>query len=94
MKEEVIAIIGPMLSDATIGAQIACSKLHMPQIAPTASDAALAFNTNYDYLIRMSPVTTIESYAIAAFVEHYGWTKLAILTSNTNYGKMNKFVCH
>lgn len=89
MKEEVVAIIGPMLSDATIGTQIACSKLHMPHIAPTASDATLAYSPNYHYLLRMSPLAAIESSAIAAFLEHYGWTKMAILASNANFGRID-----
>lgn len=87
MKEEVVAIIGPMLSSATFGAQIACSKLHMPHIAPYTSDLTLTYNPNSNYLLRMSPAEEIESFAIAAFLEQYGWTKLAMLASNINFGK-------
>lgn len=89
MKEEIVAMIGPMLSAATFGAQIACSKLHMPHITPSASDITLPHSPNYNYLLRMSPISASESYAIAAFVEYYGWTKVAILASNTNFGKID-----
>lgn len=86
MKEEIVAIIGPMLSGAAIGTQIACSNLNMPQIAPIASETYLANNPNYNYLLRLVPISTVESLAIAAFIEHNGWTKVAILASNTDFG--------
>ena len=91
MKESVVAIVGPMLSSATVGTQIACSKLNMPQIAPIASEAYLANNPNYNYLLRMLPISTVESLAITAFIEHNGWSKVAILASNTDFG-MQSFI--
>lgn len=89
MNDEIIAIVGPLLSSATIGTQIACSSLNVPQVAPTASDPILANNPSYNYLLRMLPVSTVESLVIASFIERYGWTKVAILASNTDYG-MNR----
>lgn len=86
MNDEIIAIIGPLVSSATIGAQFACSTLNIPQIAPIASDPTLANNLSYNYLLRMMPVSTVESSAIASFIEYYGWTKVAMLASNTDFG--------
>ena len=84
-------IIGPAMSSATKGAQFACSALHMPQIAPLASDPSLVNNPSYNYLLRMLPAATAESTTIASIISHFGWTKMSILTSNTDFGKLKLY---
>ena len=44
---------------------------------------------NFPYLLRMMAADTIQSQALVDLVEYMGWTRLAILTSNTDYGKQN-----
>ncbi|EDV20223.1 uncharacterized protein TRIADDRAFT_61397 [Trichoplax adhaerens] len=86
MKEGVVAIIGPILPSAAVGTQIACSKLHMPHIAPNTVDANLVNSPNYNFLLRMLPVSTAKSKALASFIEYYGWTKMALLASYADSG--------
>ena len=45
-------------------------------------------SSNFPYLLRMMAADTIQSQALVSVVERLGWTRMAILTSNTDYGKI------
>ena len=46
--------------------------------------------SNFPYLLRMMAADTVQSQALVSVVERLGWTRMAILTSNTDYGKQFK----
>ena len=83
----VVAIVGPMTSDSVKAVQPLCSGFRIPQIAPYATDPSFSFSAaTYPYLVRMSVSDTLENRALADLVTHFGWTRMAILTSRSDYG--------
>jgi ABC-type branched-subunit amino acid transport system substrate-binding protein len=52
------------------------------------AQSTLAGNSQlYPWLLRMMAPDSVQSAALADLARHYGWTKMAILTSDTDYGE-------
>ena len=47
------------------------------------------FTARFPYLLRMMASDMVQSQALISFVERMGWEKMAILTSDTDYGKFH-----
>ncbi|CAH1789873.1 unnamed protein product [Owenia fusiformis] len=82
----VMAFIGLAGSGAHKALSPLSEALHIPQIAPTATNPMLASKDNFPYLVRLSAPDSVQSQAIVSLVHHFGWEQVAILTSNTDYG--------
>ncbi|CAH1789877.1 unnamed protein product [Owenia fusiformis] len=82
----VMAFIGLAGSGAHKALSPLSEALHIPQIAPTATNPMLASEDNFPYLVRLSAPDSVQSQAIVSLVHHFGWEQVAILTSNTDYG--------
>ncbi len=54
--------------------------------AYTGVTILLGAKNTYPTLIRMASPDSIQSEALIALVEEQGWKRMAILTSNTDYG--------
>ena len=52
----------------------------------------IGLTSNFPYLLRMMAADTMQSEALVDLVETMGWTRMAILTSNTDYGKVSNKV--
>lgn len=83
----VAAIVGPITSSSVKASHPLCSGFHVPQIAPYATDPSFDFSADsFNYLVRMSPSDAIENLALADFASHFNWTRMAVLTSRSDYG--------
>ncbi|XP_066270647.1 glutamate receptor 2-like isoform X4 [Branchiostoma lanceolatum] len=85
-RSGVVAIVGPGTSSGVKFSNAVCSGLHIPHIAPTATDPTLANREFFPYLLRMSAPDSVQSRALVDLVTHFGWTHMAILTSSDDYG--------
>lgn len=87
IQSGVVAIIGPTTSSSVKATHPLCSGFHIPQIAPYATDPSFDFSPDsYRYLVRMSASDAVENRAIADFISHFNWTRMAVLTSRSDYG--------
>lgn len=82
-----VAIVGPTTSSSVKATHALCAGFHIPQIAPYATDPSFDFSPDsYSYLVRMSSSDAIENCALADFVSHFNWTRIAVLTSRSDFG--------
>lgn len=82
-----VAIVGPTTSSSVKVTHPLCAGFHIPQIAPYATDPSFDFSPDsYSYLVRMSSSDAIENRALADFVSHFNWTRIALLTSRSDFG--------
>ena len=82
-----MAIVGPTTSSSVKATHPLCSGFHIPQIAPYATDPSFDFSPeSYRCLVRMSPSDAIENRAPTDFVSYFNWTRIAVLTSRSDYG--------
>ena len=82
-----IALVGPLTSDSVKAAQIICSGFRIPQIAPYATEASFSFSpSTYPFLVRMSASDTLENRVLADLVTYFNWSRMAIITSRSDYG--------
>ncbi|XP_033107581.1 glutamate receptor 3.7-like [Anneissia japonica] len=83
LTNKVGAIIGPMSSTPVRAVYPICDGVHMPMIAPMATDPTFSTTvSSYKYLMKMLPPDSVQSLALVDIIEHFGWEKLAILTSS------------
>lgn len=83
----VVAIIGPSTSSSVKASHPLCSGFRIPQIAPYATDPSFDFSPlSYRYLVRMSASDVTENRALADIISHFNWTRMALLTSRSDYG--------
>lgn len=83
----VAAIIGPMTSSMVKITYPLCEGFGVPQIAPYATDPSFEFSSHfYTYLLRMSSSDSIENQVIGDFISHFNWTRLALISSRSEYG--------
>lgn len=82
-----VAIVGPTTSSSVKATHALCAGFHIPQIAPYATDPSFDFSADsYSYLVRMSSSDATENRALADFVSHFNWTRIAVLTSRSDFG--------
>ena len=82
-----VAIVGPITSSSVKVTHPLCAGFHIPQIAPYATDPTFDFSPDtYSYLVRMSSSDATENRAMADFVSHFNWTRIAVLTSRSGFG--------
>ncbi|XP_002737751.2 glutamate receptor 2-like [Saccoglossus kowalevskii] len=83
----VVAIVGPTTSSDVKAVYPIAEGLHIPQFAPFATDPTLSQNPNtYGYLFKMSAPDSWQSRALIDIIAHFRWSRMAILTSLTDYG--------
>ena len=88
ISDGVIAIIGPRTSTAVKAMHSVCSKFHIAQLSPSATDPDfMYFMHRYKFLLRMSPSDTLMSFAISDLLGHFKWERMGILTSRTDHGQ-------
>ena len=88
VSKGVVAVVGPRTSTAVKCTQGIFKKLHIPQIAPSASDPTFVFsNYRFPFLLRMTPSASTQDITLADFVQTYKWERMGILTSRMDYGK-------
>ncbi|XP_064643100.1 glutamate receptor 2-like isoform X2 [Lineus longissimus] len=81
-------IVGPDSSTAVKATQPICQGMHIPQLAPSATDPILSsFHDLYPYLLKMSSPDSLQSTALYDLVIKMRWTRVAILTSSSDYGR-------
>ncbi|XP_078365248.1 glutamate receptor 2-like [Oculina patagonica] len=87
IRSGAVAIVGPITSSSVKATHALCVGFHIPQIAPYATDPSFDFSPEtYSYLVRMSSSDAIENRALADFVSHFNWTRIAVLTSRSDFG--------
>ncbi|XP_077998513.1 glutamate receptor ionotropic, kainate 2-like [Glandiceps talaboti] len=83
----VATIIGPTTSTDVKAVYPIAEGLHIPHFAPFATDPTLSQNpSTYRYLFKMSAPDSIQSKALIDIIDNYHWSRMAILTSMTDYG--------
>ncbi|XP_071946218.1 glutamate receptor ionotropic, kainate 1-like [Antedon mediterranea] len=81
------AFIGPVSSSSVKAVYPIADRLHVPIIAPFATDPTLSLdNKTFPYLMKMSASDSVQGKVLAALVDHFQWTRLAIVTSLSDYG--------
>ncbi|XP_070561125.1 glutamate receptor ionotropic, kainate 2-like isoform X2 [Ptychodera flava] len=87
ISKGVAAIVGPTTSTDVKAVYPVADGLHIPHFAPFATDPTLSQNPNrYTYLFKMSAPDSIQSQALIDIISHFHWSRMAILTSMTDYG--------
>jgi ABC-type branched-subunit amino acid transport system substrate-binding protein len=63
--------------------------LKIPVYSPQATNPAFAADhENYPFLLRMDSPDNVNVGAMAEIFKRFLWKRIAILTSNTDYGKL------
>ncbi|XP_033097831.1 glutamate receptor 2-like [Anneissia japonica] len=87
LSQGIYAFIGPISSSSVKAVYPIADRLHIPIIAPFATDPTLSLdNKTFPYLIKMSASDSVQGKVLAALVDHFQWTRLAIVTSLSDYG--------
>ncbi|XP_064645712.1 glutamate receptor ionotropic, kainate 2-like isoform X2 [Lineus longissimus] len=84
--EGIMAYVGPMSSATTKGMHPVAQAHHIPHISPRATNPLLGDKDNFPYLVRLSAPDSVQSQALISLVQYFGWKKVAILSSNSDYG--------
>jgi len=85
IEEGVIAIIGPVLREATISAAVESQALGIPFIAPTTTNVGFTRIGRYVFQLNLNPV--IQAEALAAFaVEKLNFSNFAMIADNDPWG--------
>lgn len=89
MSEGVAAVIGPIMSTDVKAVVTVTSGLKMPIYAPQATNTAFATDhENYPFLLRMETTNSVIVEAMGEVFDRFLWKRIAILSSNTDYGKV------
>ncbi|XP_074661552.1 glutamate receptor ionotropic, kainate 2-like [Tubulanus polymorphus] len=86
IESGIFAIVGPLSSTPTKAVHPIAQHFHIPQIAPVATNPLLSQLNNFPYLVRLLPSDILQSMALVDLVKYFGWKKMAIITSNSDYG--------
>nr|XP_002730360.1 PREDICTED: glutamate receptor 1-like [Saccoglossus kowalevskii] len=87
VSKEIVTMVGPLSSQGVRASYPITSALHIPQIAILATDSLLSLHqTTFPYLMKMTSPDYIQSAVLVDLVEHFKWTRFAILTSHAEYG--------
>ena len=85
IEEGVIAIIGPVLSEATISAAVESQARGIPFIAPTTTNVGFTRIGRYVFQLNFNPVIQAEALAIFA-VDSLNFSNFAMITDNDPWG--------
>jgi ABC-type branched-subunit amino acid transport system substrate-binding protein len=83
---DVIGVIGTYTSKLSIVIANVLNLFHLPQISHTATSNLLSDKTRFPYFFRMVPPDRYQVKAIASLLTHFGWSHVAIVFSEGNYG--------
>ncbi|XP_064641980.1 glutamate receptor ionotropic, kainate 1-like [Lineus longissimus] len=86
IHQDAIALIGPVLSAQIRATHPICGGLHVPQIAPWATDPRLSIGNHYPYLLKMTPPDDVMNRAVIDLVSSFMWNRVSILTDDTDFG--------
>lgn len=87
IRSGAVAIIGPTSSSSVKATHVLCAGFHIPQVAPYATDPSFVFSPDsYSYLVRLSSSDATENHALVDFVSYFNWTRVAVLTSRSDFG--------
>ena len=85
LTDDIILAISPSNSN-NIGVQAdILNKVNMPMIASAASNSQLLTGSR-DELFLMPPLDVMQAQVIVGILSKYGWMKLSIIASDSNYG--------
>ncbi|XP_064649574.1 glutamate receptor ionotropic, kainate 2-like [Lineus longissimus] len=93
IRQNALAIIGPVSSTRIRATYPISSGLHVPQIAPWATDPRLSDN-HHPYLLKMTSPDNLMNRAMYDLVSSFMWTRVSILTDDTDFGLngVNEFI--
>lgn len=87
IHDGVSIMIGPMPSSMVKSTYPICEGFGVPQVSPYATDPSFVFSPHrYEYLVRMSSSDSIENQVIVDFISHFNWTRMALISSRSDYG--------
>lgn len=88
ISEGVTAVIGPITSTDVKAASSVTGGLKVPVYSPQATNSGFATDhENYQFLLRMESPDNVNVEALAEITQRFLWQRMAILRSNTDYGK-------
>ncbi|GAB4825156.1 hypothetical protein Ancab_008031 [Ancistrocladus abbreviatus] len=85
MEKDVAVAIGPQSSGIAHVISQVSNELHVPLLS-LATDPTLSA-LQYPYFLRTTQSDYFQMYAIAAFVEHYGWKEVITIFVDDDYGR-------
>jgi ionotropic glutamate receptor len=86
MNDDVVAAIGPQSSGIAHVISHVVNELHVPLLSFGATDPTLAA-LQYPYFVRTTQSDYFQMYAIADFVEHWGWGEVIAIFVDDDYGR-------
>ena len=90
ISEGVTAIIGPITSTDIKAVSSVTQGLKIPIYSPQATNSGFATDhKNYNFLLRMESPDNVNVEALAELTERFLWQRIAVLRSNTDYGKLS-----
>ena len=84
---DVVGVVGPESSPASIQMANILGMFHIPQISPTASSDLLSDKKRFPYFMRMVPPDRYQVRAILEIILHFRWAYLSIVYSKGGYGE-------
>jgi len=84
---DVIGVVGPEGSTASVVVANLLGTFRIPQISPTASSDALSDKTKFPYFLRMAPPDRHQVDAMVNLINHFKWTYIAAVYSKGSYGE-------
>ncbi|XP_064643144.1 glutamate receptor ionotropic, kainate 2-like [Lineus longissimus] len=94
IRQNALALIGPVASTRIRATHPISSGIHVPQIAPWATDPRLSIGNHHKYLLKMTPPDNLMNRALYELVISFMWTRVSILTDDTDFGLngVNEFI--
>lgn len=83
----VVGVIGPESSSASVLTANVLGMFAIPQISPTASSDLLSNKNKYPYFVRMAPPDRYQVAAMLSLICHFRWSYIAIVYSRGSYGE-------
>lgn len=84
---DVVGVIGPESSSASVLTANLFGMFHVPQISPTASCDELSNKNKYPYFLRMAPPDRYQVAAMLSLMRHFRWNHAAVVHSRGSYGE-------
>ncbi|KAI9144671.1 periplasmic binding protein-like I [Paraphysoderma sedebokerense] len=84
--EQVFAVLGEMTSRSTIPLALSLNKFRTLVCSGSATNSDLSSKINYPYFFRTLANDNLQAVIIAKYLKFMGWTKVAIVAINDEYG--------
>ncbi|XP_035691372.1 metabotropic glutamate receptor 4-like [Branchiostoma floridae] len=84
---DIIGYVGALSSDVTVDVADVLTSLGIPQISWGSTSTLLSNADDYPFFLRTVPSDDLQGEAIAALVDYFDWNYVAIVSSDTVYGR-------